>query len=179
MADLIREAPLGQLLRWVTNNRVLKYPEELPDWQCPIPYVAGEGDTTEADPTEKVDSTPASLPQEAAEELDKIPTASPDEEEEDDEGQRREGSHLESIRTRQTQITRVGTRTALQLSLTQKDLEAQFNQALAAETMPSRPIIPDKLDDGTILVDWYRTDDPANPQNWTQSKKFSATLIIW
>jgi DHA1 family multidrug resistance protein-like MFS transporter len=180
MADLIREAPIGQLLRWVTNNRILKYPEELPDWQCPTPYVASEEeDSKEAEPTEKVDSTPASPPPEATEDLDKIPTASPEDDEEDNGGRRREGPHLEGIRTRRTQISRVGTRTALQRSRTQKDLEAQFEQALAAETMPSRPIIPDRLDDGTILVDWYATDDPANPQNWTLKKKSLTTLLIW
>jgi DHA1 family multidrug resistance protein-like MFS transporter len=30
---------------------------------------------------------------------------------------------------------------------------------------------PTKTADGTILVDWYATDDPANPQNWTSSRK--------
>jgi DHA1 family multidrug resistance protein-like MFS transporter len=45
--------------------------------------------------------------------------------------------------------------------------------------MPSRPIVPDKLDDGTLLVDWYTTDDPANPQNWTFSRKLLTTLLIW
>jgi DHA1 family multidrug resistance protein-like MFS transporter len=184
MADYIREAPIGQLLRWATKNRILKYPEELPDWQCPTPYVASEDEqeTGDQQPTEKVDSTPASPPSEATEGLDKIATASPDEEdEEDDDEERRQRREprLEGIRTRRTQISRVGTRTALQRSLTQKDLEAQFEQALAAETMPSRPIIPDKLDDGTILVDWYSTDDPANPQNWTMAKKMSTTLLIW
>jgi hypothetical protein len=53
-------------------------------------------------------------------------------EEEEEEGGRREGPYLEGIRTRQTQISRVGTRTALQRSLTQKDLKAQFDQALVA-----------------------------------------------
>jgi MFS transporter, DHA1 family, multidrug resistance protein len=183
MADWIREAPLGQILRWVTNNRVLKYPEELPDWQCPTPYVAGEvvEDTKEAEPTEKVDSTTVSPTPEATEPLDKIPTASPDEDEEEDDDEQQEPREprLESIRTARTQISRVGTRTALQLSLTQKDLEDQFEQALAAETMKSRPIVPDTLEDGTVLVDWYATDDPANPQNWAMGKKFSTTVQIW
>ncbi|KAL9042422.1 MAG: hypothetical protein Q9180_000613 [Flavoplaca navasiana] len=35
----------------------------------------------------------------------------------------------------------------------------------------SRPIAPTVSKDGTILVDWYSTDDPANPQNWSSWKK--------
>jgi DHA1 family multidrug resistance protein-like MFS transporter len=50
------------------------------------------------------------------------------------------------------------------------DLEQQFSRA-SVERHVSRPIAPEKLDDGTILVDWYTTDDPANPQNWTFGKK--------
>jgi MFS transporter, DHA1 family, multidrug resistance protein len=191
MAEYIREAPMGQILRWVTNNRVLKYPEELPDWQCPSAYVPG-ADTQEEqekeqqkeeekeqekdqekEATEKAESAVVSPT--PTEPLDKIPTASPDEDVDVEQQQ----PYLEGIRTRRTQIERVGTRSALQRSLTQKDLEEQFEQALAAETMPSTPIVPEKLEDGTILVDWYATDDPANPQNWTLQKKLFTTFQIW
>ena len=37
-------------------------------------------------------------------------------------------------------------------------------------------IAPTKTSDGKILVDWYTTDDPANPQNWASSRK-SAVLL--
>jgi DHA1 family multidrug resistance protein-like MFS transporter len=39
------------------------------------------------------------------------------------------------------------------------------------ERGPSRPIEPEVREDGTILVDWYTTDDPENPQNWSFGKK--------
>lgn len=38
MADLIREAPLGQIIRWMTSNKLLKYPEEEADFECPASY---------------------------------------------------------------------------------------------------------------------------------------------
>jgi DHA1 family multidrug resistance protein-like MFS transporter len=38
MKDLIREAPVGQLLRFITGNRVLLYPEEQPDFVLPDFY---------------------------------------------------------------------------------------------------------------------------------------------
>jgi len=39
------------------------------------------------------------------------------------------------------------------------------------EKGPSRPIKPETLDNGTIVVDWYTTDDPDNPQNFSFAKK--------
>jgi DHA1 family multidrug resistance protein-like MFS transporter len=44
-------------------------------------------------------------------------------------------------------------------------------QALSTEKSKSVAIAPTKTTDGVILVDWYTTDDPANPQNWASSKK--------
>lgn len=44
-------------------------------------------------------------------------------------------------------------------------------QGLATEKTKSIVMAPTKTADGTILVDWYTTDDPANPQNWESSKK--------
>ena len=38
MKDLIREAPLGQTIRWITRNKFLKYPEEEADFECPKCY---------------------------------------------------------------------------------------------------------------------------------------------
>lgn len=44
---IVRDAPLGQLLRYATNNRVLKYPEELGDFDCPLGYGANDGEPRE------------------------------------------------------------------------------------------------------------------------------------
>lgn len=38
MSDLIRDAPIGQIIRWATNKRFLKYPEERSDFKCPHSY---------------------------------------------------------------------------------------------------------------------------------------------
>lgn len=38
MSDLIRDAPLGQLLRLLSGYRVLRYPEELPGFEVPYQY---------------------------------------------------------------------------------------------------------------------------------------------
>ncbi|RMJ12427.1 hypothetical protein CDV36_007913 [Fusarium kuroshium] len=43
--DVVRDAPLGQLVRFFTNNRLLKYPEEQPNFKLPEPWTRMMGDT--------------------------------------------------------------------------------------------------------------------------------------
>lgn len=38
MKDLIREAPLGQVLRLITRNKILRYPEEEEGFKLPEAY---------------------------------------------------------------------------------------------------------------------------------------------
>ncbi|KAF2653747.1 MFS general substrate transporter [Lophiostoma macrostomum CBS 122681] len=170
MSALIRDAPFGQLVRFVSGNRLLQYPEERADFQLPgsydvspkngqlpiaqdAPVPAPEGPATE----EVVYPDPETV-------LEKIETESEEESDLD---------KIQTIRTAhtaRTQISRVGTRTALQKSISRADLEQQFTLA-SIEKGPSRPIEPEKLHDGTILVDWYTTDDAENPQNWSFGRK--------
>ncbi|KAL5044748.1 hypothetical protein BDW71DRAFT_185314 [Aspergillus fruticulosus] len=42
----------------------------------------------------------------------------------------------------------------------------------------SRPIKPTETNGGLVLVDWYTTDDPENPQNWSSAKKAFVSLVI-
>lgn len=42
----------------------------------------------------------------------------------------------------------------------------------------SIPIAPTTTTDGNILVTWYTTDDPENPQNWSQIKKSLVLLQL-
>ncbi|KAH8649562.1 major facilitator superfamily domain-containing protein [Ilyonectria robusta] len=39
MADIIRDAALGQLIRFLTKNKYLKYPEEKPGFKLPDPWI--------------------------------------------------------------------------------------------------------------------------------------------
>ncbi|KAI8717129.1 MFS domain-containing protein [Fusarium sp. LHS14.1] len=43
--DVVRDAPLGQLVRFFTNKRFFKYPEEEPDFKLPEPWVRMMGGT--------------------------------------------------------------------------------------------------------------------------------------
>jgi len=79
----------------------------------------------------------------------------------------------------------VADETLLELSLsrqrTQPYSQERFNcdQKLELEKTKSRPISMRKSLDGFVLVDWYTTDDPANPQNWSSTKKGWVLTQIW
>lgn len=207
MSALIRDAPIGQIIRFVTGNRVLKYAEEEEGWTCPssyneaavneekpLPDIEKEELARQAEPTIEEDkefqepaeeTEPVEEAEEAVEaietsststshashrgkELHEIPTAA-------------SAAHprLETIKTSRTTtgLEKVSTRAALQQSITRADLEQQFTLA-SLKPGPTAPIIPATLEDGTILVDWYTTDDPDNPQNWSISKKLFVTFQI-
>ncbi|KAI5463908.1 major facilitator superfamily domain-containing protein [Mariannaea sp. PMI_226] len=51
-------------------------------------------------------------------------------------------------------------------------------QELDLQRTKSIPIDPQRTTDGIILVDWYTTDDPANPQNWSRFKKYFVIFVL-
>ncbi|KAG8630757.1 hypothetical protein KVT40_002376 [Elsinoe batatas] len=55
------------------------------------------------------------------------------------------------------------------------DVERQ----LSLERPQSNVIVPQKTADGAILVDWYSTDDQANPQNWSSGKKVWVAFVLF
>lgn len=155
MSDLIREAPIGQFVRWATGNKVLQYPEEKPGFELPTSYATALNS----------DEKPASLlasrtSSNAPVTLQRITTKTSQDGLED----------LEAA-----SLTRIKSRTET-LPYTEERLEIE--QTLALERIKSLPIAPTKTADGNILVDWYTTDDPANPQNWSNLKRGSVALII-
>ncbi|GME46022.1 Benomyl methotrexate resistance protein [Neofusicoccum parvum] len=201
MSDLIRDAPIGQIIRYVTRNRLLQYPEERPDYKLPAVYAHPdilpldipieeqyvpdiEPVREEVEPREEKESEEESLDLETTRtadtsrtgrtiDLEKTRTA---------ETVRTGRTSLyksATANTARTGLERVGTRTALQQSATRADLEQQFTNA-TLERGPTMQIAPTHLDDGTTLVDWYTTDDPDNPQNWSSKKKgFVAAQIYF
>lgn len=178
MSALIRDAPAGQLIRYFTKNRYLKYPEEQADFEIPAAYTHSTRPLPKRLSTSSTEATPPIEPEGPATEEVVYPDPETVLEQDDD-----EVSDLEKIQTARTQhtmrtqISRVGTRTALQKSISRADLEQQFSLA-SVERGPSRPIEPEHLDDGTVLVDWYATDDAENPQNFSFWKKANVLGLI-
>jgi len=206
MSDLIRDAPVGQLIRFFTRNKYLQYPEERHDFMCPNCYSHPESLSTQSQVDEKAETTTdIGAPDVQREEI-AYPTVGaiveeiedPQEEEEEEEHSHdltkiatahdaesiTSSPHASSPRltplhtARSQQLERVGTRTALKHSTTRADLEQQFTLA-SLPPGPPHPIIPTTLPDGTVLVDWYASDDAANPQNWSSRKKAFVAAQIY
>ena len=170
MSDLFRDAPIGQLVRWATKNRVLQYPEEKSGFTCPSDY-HGEKPSYASDA-----STPVASPPDIAEKLEQpqtpgfntlatAPTA-------------RDVDPFEATGAREAtnapSLSKTVTRPEMTKVHTRADLEQAYTNATHQEAMKyqqSRPIVPEKTADGTILVDWYDTTDQENPQNWSGRKK--------
>ncbi|KAJ9628578.1 hypothetical protein H2203_002479 [Taxawa tesnikishii (nom. ined.)] len=203
MADIIRDAPVGQLIRYVTRNRYLKYPEEREGWKCPRCYaepdskasLPSEGNHVPADKephtepefpldspaespyTEKTENTidvekadAAKAGFERAESLHSLTLART----------ATDTSHpdIAATASARSHLSTAGYSIALEKSHTRAELEHAYAVAVAMENAPSHPIAPAKLDDGTILVDWYTTDDPENPQAWSFGKKAFVTFLV-
>lgn len=195
-AELIRDAPIGQLLRWVTHNKILLYPEERADFQLPTGYrtadavhekttssvaspsLAASPYSPDPDDLEKAYLEPVEVPSRHPSDVDRhhlerMETA------EDVEFHRTETqrSDLEKAVTNRSHLTKTATRSTLGRIHSRADLDEAFRVASLARP-PTQPIVPERTHDGIILVDFYTTDDPENPQNWTLRRKGVATMQI-
>ena len=160
MLDIIREAPVGQALRFISRNKLLRYPEEKPDFELPTQYVAllkgGEKtklpaheaphiDREEPHPEEREITIQPETPDDSETDLEKLETV----------------RTIASVRTAPYSTDRM-----------------RAEQILDMERTKSIPIAPQKTSDGIILVDWYNTDDPENPQNWSTFKKSLVVFVL-
>lgn len=71
--NVVRDAPLGQLVRFFTNNRLFKYPEERPNFKFPEPWIrmmsdAGLNRIPRPEPATSSDISNSNREQEAVEE---------------------------------------------------------------------------------------------------------------
>ncbi|KAF2786605.1 MFS general substrate transporter [Melanomma pulvis-pyrius CBS 109.77] len=124
MGSLFRDTAAGFFIRYLSRNRFLKYPEELPDFKPPYPVdnPAGSDSSTLSETENPIgrDAKDKSLDRDA------------------------QGIPLAEI------------------------VSSKLNDI---EQTTTRVIHPVQSKNGTILVDWYSTDDPANPYNWSTGRK--------
>lgn len=162
MADLIRDAPVGQVIRFVTGNRYLLYPEEKPGFELPASYNAvlntaiPAEKASESEPISDSDQTPPKHSLERAKTRETIKSI-------------HSGADIEAAltRTKSRQDTQAWTEDRLEV---EKELSLERTKTL--------PIAPTKTADGNVLVDWYTTDDPSNPQNWSNKKRGFVAMQI-
>ena len=174
MDTILRDAPVGQLIRWITKNKVLLYPEEKADYKCPNSYRDG--------PVAH-DSTATTLASPLAVDLEKKADDADDAESPISLEQAKtvqEPNPFDAVSAHRT-VSRAVTRPEMHKMTTRADLEQAYADATQQSTLKqeSRAIEPEKTTDGIILVDWYSTDDPENPQNWSASKKGIVVVQIY
>ncbi|KAH6721073.1 multidrug transporter [Leptodontidium sp. MPI-SDFR-AT-0119] len=181
MTDLLREAPLGQMIRWATKNKYLKYPEEREDFQLPLAYTTmlnaskNETSTTRADTRGTKDRTPQrTLASSTFSSDSESGTASDLERAETVQENPNSYASLNND-VESPPLNRIKSR-AETIPYTQDRLEVE--QQLSLARTETKPIAPLKTSDGIVLVDWYTTDDPANPQNWSNGKRAFITIVV-
>ncbi|KAF5716783.1 cycloheximide resistance [Fusarium mundagurra] len=181
MSDLIRDAPLGQLIRFVTRNKYLQYPEEKPDFKLPESWVAvinnPDAIIEESSPNDNRVLTGTALASSAsstvaAEEDPKLRGENEKNErseknDENDDIERADPQPMRLHRSRSPQETQ---------AYTVDRFEADEEHDV--EKVKSIPVVPKRTKDGSILVDWYFSDDNENPHNWTNNRRLGVTLII-
>ncbi|KAL8684921.1 MAG: hypothetical protein Q9218_008070 [Villophora microphyllina] len=158
MADIFRDAPIGQIIRFLTSNRVLQYPEEKSDFVLPEAYNTALNSSLTSPIKEKKETSPSPSP-----------------------------DPLERKKTTET-VNSVNSREDIEAALTRTksredtqqwtESRLEIERELSLERTKSMPIAPTKTADGNILVDWYNTDDPANPQNWSNAKRAFVAMQI-
>lgn len=174
MKELIREAAFGQIIRFVSRNRLLKYPEEEEGFQIPFERMAHEAKLAQinedADSEKQEDITPAT------EEYENIEHVLTQEDKGDDFDIEKTGTQGSQAGLDKIQSVKSLSRTQT-IPFTRERFE--LDQQLAAQRTLSLPIQPVITSTGQILVTWYTTDDQDNPQNWSQKKKSWVSFLIW
>jgi DHA1 family multidrug resistance protein-like MFS transporter len=131
MKDTIRDSSFGQLIRILTRNKFLQYPDETEGFEYLEGYEASLNHYKEDDTQEE--SYPTSMSASNTDVLNeekKAGPATPEAEEED------------TITSDPESDIR---------------LERHISTHVPAERIASRPTVPERTSDGTILVDWYTT----------------------
>ena len=167
----LRETAFGQIVRYASRNRLLKYPEELPDFVVPYCYCDGSARTAPkvTRSSSQTSTPPETIPKEPEEVEEQ--TAEPDLEKQDSALEDDDRSVQSAIRLARTK-TREDT-------VPYSEARFEVDRAASLARTKSVPIQPTITSTGDILVDWYTTDDPANPQNWSHGAKYLSSFIIW
>ena len=154
---LLRDAPIGQIIRLLTGSRYLRYPEEEPGFQLPWESALAEEKEEEASAQRDGSSSRAHASPSSEKEN---PIGGADAEKID-----RDYEALTQQPTARSQVSRT-TRLTTSRTVTREQTRPftaerfQTEQEEAIDRTQSSVIIPTRTQDGVILIDWYTTDDP-------------------
>lgn len=229
MADIFRDTALGVVLRYITRNRVLLYPEEQPNFKIPelwqqmldgeVVPEAGENEKP-VDQMTMLEATRSAATEKAALRADEenqahaagsssssssASSSADDIEQVDNEpyaalrrastARSAAAGSLAPARSGVVSVQRTRTREET-LPFTQARLEADALQEV--QRTQSLQVVPRLVrtrtqkdvaggggggavagETSAIVVDWYTTDDRANPFNWTTRRRTFVAFIIW
>lgn len=175
MVDVIRDAPIGQLIRFLTRNKYLQYPDEKPDFKLPQLWQQFVDDHTLV-----VHDCPASSLSSTVPVGEGNSTACPSEKE-TEMGQGRQNQHEQVIDGRYQERQE-----PMELRCTQSPIESAVLPVpqqtaegdCSANRAKSIPVVPEIGNDRTILVDWYDNDDAEDPHNWSNCKRTYLTGVL-
>lgn len=154
MSNLLRDSPIGGIIRYVTRRRYLKYPEEVEGFEIPWEKDFKDG------PTEpEKDIAALEDPEKEADELESQGTTT-------------------AVPTPAISGTTTPGHEAADVEQGHPITETESNAIQPKKTNESNIIQPKRTNNGIILVDWYTDDDPANPQNWSTGKKSWVAFLI-
>ncbi len=181
MAHLFRDTAFGGLIRWASRRRFFVYPEDRADFQCPTSYNPAAPSSTslpaaDSQPTEKPrdEAMETAGDKGAADSGDRASAtlSAPSTEDlslsDGDETDDRE--KLSQVMSR-PQMSHITTRATLAQAYADATRQEQVRQM--------HTVIKPKTVNGITLVDWYHTDDPENPQNWSTRRKTLVVLQIY
>lgn len=192
--DALRDAPFGQIVRFVSGKKYFKYPEEKEGFKLPATWLEMLNNPDAhleptADPTPNTISSAASTVN--AGEKPPVTTegaAAPGtdtahiEKEQNGEGSSDQTAtppphhhHHNTDNHRDEEIHRT---TSLGGGPAFNDARLNEDEMHEVSRTKSIPITPKVTKSGAILVDWYYTDDQANPHNWSNKKRLFLTLLI-
>jgi DHA1 family multidrug resistance protein-like MFS transporter len=175
MADIFRDAPIGQLIRFFTKNSLLKYPEEKEGFAYASEYYSNINEKETGTPST---SNVSNLLEDSTIVPSDARTIDTQKSEEDD-------SSIEtaphSLKAKLTMSRIMSRPNIIDRSYTMMDVEEAFKAAVDLENIcqqPCRRIKPEVDANGYTIVDWYTTTDDENPQNWSSKKKGFVTLQL-
>jgi DHA1 family multidrug resistance protein-like MFS transporter len=171
MEALFRRSFAGQILRFLTGNKILRYQEEAPGFKIPDAYRLDAPTLPQSEePTcEHLPSVPENREDEASSD-----SSSECSQEQTDPGALELAQTVTSRTEGSVQMRRLETITQLQTVSTREDLANAFRAAAEKEETRDTAVTaiePKKTTDGIVLVYWYTTADPDNPQNWSTGYK--------
>jgi MFS transporter, DHA1 family, multidrug resistance protein len=149
MADLIRESPIGQVIRFVTRDKYLRYPEEIAGFQIPWEGVASAS----------VKEKSADLSDGSNHERDEKDSERGMEKDLEAEGLARETTARGTLGTPLSATATINRTKSREQTLPYSAERFETELQEEAERQQSAIIVPQKTSDGFTLVDWYTTDE--------------------